>query len=73
MYLNLCTYNQILKDFSNYNNFRIIYYIYLLFILGYPCCKTTNVVIETDGNGEWGIENDQWCGIRKVIKSYIKY
>ncbi|ORY64532.1 Metallo-dependent phosphatase [Neocallimastix californiae] len=32
---------------------------------GYPCCKTTNVVIETDGNGEWGIENDQWCGIRK--------
>jgi len=31
--------------------------------LGYPCCKTTTTVVETDADGEWGIENDQWCGI----------
>jgi len=32
--------------------------------LGYPCCTsdTTEVYYE-DGDGPWGVENDQWCGI----------
>jgi len=32
--------------------------------LGYPCCsgETPEVVYE-DGDGRWGVENDQWCGI----------
>jgi len=33
--------------------------------LGYPCCKTTDQVVYKDSDGEWGIENDQWCGIEK--------
>jgi len=31
--------------------------------LGYNCCKKTKIVIYTDGNGSWGIENFKWCGI----------
>jgi len=31
--------------------------------LGYPCCKSTTAVVETDANGRWGIENNQWCGL----------
>lgn len=30
--------------------------------LGYPCCKE-NVVVYTDNDGSWGIENGNWCGI----------
>jgi len=30
--------------------------------LGYPCCKGCTV-LETDLDGKWGIENNQWCGI----------
>ena len=29
----------------------------------YPCCKTTKEVVYTDDSGQWGIENDDWCGI----------
>jgi len=28
----------------------------------YPCC-TGNKVVYTDKNGDWGVENDKWCGI----------
>ncbi|OUM62999.1 Non-catalytic module family DOC2, partial [Piromyces sp. E2] len=30
--------------------------------LGYPCCVGC-YVYETDDNGQWGYENNQWCGI----------
>jgi len=33
--------------------------------LGYPCCTTTTYVFETDSNGQWGVENGNWCGIDK--------
>jgi len=29
---------------------------------GYPCCKSCSVVYE-DETGQWGVENDDWCGI----------
>jgi len=28
----------------------------------YPCCKGSRVVY-TDDNGDWGVENNKWCGI----------
>jgi hypothetical protein len=28
----------------------------------YPCCKG-NVVVYTDNDGSWGVENGDWCGI----------
>jgi len=28
----------------------------------YPCCKGTKVVY-TDDDGDWGVENNKWCGI----------
>jgi len=32
--------------------------------LGYPCCSDPNAaVVTTDEFGQWGIENNQWCGI----------
>jgi serine protease inhibitor len=31
--------------------------------LGYPCCKG-NEVLYTDNDGKWGVENDEWCGIK---------
>ncbi|OUM66885.1 Non-catalytic module family DOC2, partial [Piromyces sp. E2] len=31
--------------------------------LGYPCCSFTKEIFFTDQNGNWGIENDNWCGI----------
>ena len=30
---------------------------------GYPCCKGC-YVFETDDDGEWGYEENQWCGIQ---------
>ena len=35
--------------------------------LGYKCCKGCNVVLR-DGTGKWGVENNQWCGIRSTCK-----
>jgi len=29
---------------------------------GYPCCKTCTVYL-TDESGQWGVENNEWCGI----------
>ncbi|ORX82418.1 hypothetical protein BCR32DRAFT_326849 [Anaeromyces robustus] len=35
--------------------------------LGYPCCTNANLdVLFTDDDGDWSIENNNWCGIRKV-------
>nr|AEX92717.1 putative cellulase [Neocallimastix patriciarum] len=32
--------------------------------LGYPCCSSPNARVEyTDNDGNWGIENNDWCGI----------
>jgi mannan endo-1,4-beta-mannosidase len=30
--------------------------------LGYPCCKGNDIVY-TDDDGNWGVENNEWCGI----------
>jgi mannan endo-1,4-beta-mannosidase len=30
--------------------------------LGYPCC-IGDYVVTTDENGDWGVENNEWCGI----------
>jgi len=30
--------------------------------LGYSCCKGCEVIF-TDGDGDWGFENNDWCGI----------
>jgi len=33
---------------------------------GYPCCSSsTTKVAYTDEQGEWGVENGDWCGIPK--------
>ncbi|OUM70073.1 carbohydrate esterase family 1 protein [Piromyces sp. E2] len=31
--------------------------------LGYPCCKFTKEVVYSDADGDWGVENNNWCGI----------
>ncbi|OUM61664.1 Non-catalytic module family DOC2, partial [Piromyces sp. E2] len=33
--------------------------------LGYPCCNYmyNTEVVYTDQDGEWGLENGEWCGI----------
>jgi len=31
--------------------------------IGYPCCKTTCESVYTDESGDWGVENNEWCGI----------
>jgi len=34
--------------------------------LGYSCCVNANVKVDfIDDDGEWGIENGEWCGIPK--------
>jgi len=34
--------------------------------LGYPCCKKENPkVYSKDDDGEWSVENKEWCGIIK--------
>ncbi|ORY81651.1 Oligoxyloglucan reducing end-specific cellobiohydrolase [Neocallimastix californiae] len=38
----------------------------------FPCCTSTTEVVEVDENGEWGIENGNWCGIRSVSNSSAK-
>lgn len=33
---------------------------------GYPCCSEQNTEVQyTDEYGDWGYENDDWCGIRE--------
>eukprot|EP00833_Pecoramyces_ruminatium_P002082 jgi/Orpsp1_1/1176114/evm.model.c7180000056470.1 len=29
---------------------------------GYKCCSANCVVVYTDDDGTWGVENDDWCG-----------
>jgi len=37
--------------------------------LGYPCCSNPNTSVKaTDKDGEWGIENNAWCGINDIQK-----
>ncbi|ORX83291.1 alpha/beta-hydrolase [Anaeromyces robustus] len=31
--------------------------------LGYPCCQYTDEVVYVDDDGDWGVENNDWCGI----------
>jgi len=32
--------------------------------LGYPCCSSWNRDVQyVDGDGQWGVENGNWCGI----------
>jgi len=35
----------------------------------YPCCKG-NKVVYTDKDGQWGVENGQWCGIEASISCF---
>jgi len=37
--------------------------------LGYPCCTSTKEVIDTNEYGTWGIENGDWCGLKKASSS----
>jgi len=30
--------------------------------LGFPCCTARTIVAYTDANGQWGIQNNNWCG-----------
>ncbi|OUM67153.1 Non-catalytic module family DOC2 [Piromyces sp. E2] len=30
--------------------------------IGYECCDEPCTVILTDKDGDWGIQNDKWCG-----------
>jgi len=34
--------------------------------LGFPCCTTKSAVFYTDNSGQWGIENNNWCGLTKA-------
>ncbi|ORX82214.1 hypothetical protein BCR32DRAFT_232114 [Anaeromyces robustus] len=35
---------------------------------GYPCCNGC-YVFETDDDGQWGYENNQWCGIQSYCSN----
>ena len=37
--------------------------------LNYPCCNTCAAVAYSDDDGDWGVENDEWCGIPKKCSS----
>ncbi|OUM66047.1 Non-catalytic module family DOC2, partial [Piromyces sp. E2] len=30
--------------------------------LGFPCCNSCDIVYK-DESGDWGVENNDWCGI----------
>ncbi|ORY54095.1 hypothetical protein LY90DRAFT_366334, partial [Neocallimastix californiae] len=35
--------------------------------MGYACCSPNNTeVYFQDENGDWGVENNDWCGITKA-------
>jgi len=36
--------------------------------LGYPCCEVCGNVYDTDDDGQWGYEDNQWCGIPSYCK-----
>ncbi|ORX84818.1 alpha/beta-hydrolase [Anaeromyces robustus] len=31
--------------------------------LGYPCCTKTTAVVYHDNDGDWGVEDNHWCGL----------
>ncbi|OUM56962.1 carbohydrate esterase family 1 protein [Piromyces sp. E2] len=33
--------------------------------LGYPCCEVTKEIVYVDEDGNWGVENNDWCGIEE--------
>ncbi|ORX82805.1 hypothetical protein BCR32DRAFT_219082 [Anaeromyces robustus] len=37
--------------------------------LGYPCCSYSKNVLFEDNDGQWSVENDNWCGIPKGTSS----
>jgi len=37
--------------------------------LGYECCKNSCNVVYTDEDGDWGVENNEWCGIPETCSS----
>jgi len=40
---------------------------------GYPCCSSSNTkIVYQDESGDWGIENNNWCGITKIDKTSEK-
>jgi len=39
--------------------------------LGYQCCSSCNVSY-TDGDGDWGFENGDWCGIKDSCKAPVE-
>jgi len=39
--------------------------------LGYPCCQQTTEVVYVDQDGEWGYENNTWCGIGKGASNAV--
>ncbi|KAG4085439.1 alpha/beta-hydrolase [Neocallimastix lanati (nom. inval.)] len=41
--------------------------------LGYPCCTSTSDVVYTDDDGDWGIENNNWCGIETCWSLKLGY
>ncbi|ORX49643.1 Six-hairpin glycosidase, partial [Piromyces finnis] len=39
--------------------------------LGYKCCPSSNCIVYlTDENGDWGIDNKQWCGINPSVCNF---
>ncbi|OUM64986.1 Non-catalytic module family DOC2, partial [Piromyces sp. E2] len=41
--------------------------------LGYSCCSSTNKIVYTDSDGNWGIENNKWCGIGTCWANKLGY
>ncbi|OUM68451.1 family 5 glycoside hydrolase, partial [Piromyces sp. E2] len=37
----------------------------------YPCCQD-NIVVYSDNDGDWGVENNEWCGINSSSSCWSK-
>jgi len=55
---------------SNNNNNNINNDICFSINLGYPCCNG-NIVYYTDNDGQWGYENNNWCGITESNQNVL--
>ncbi|ORX84870.1 hypothetical protein BCR32DRAFT_217495 [Anaeromyces robustus] len=33
--------------------------------LGYSCCTSNDIILYSDADGDWSVENNEWCGIIK--------
>jgi len=40
--------------------------------LGYPCCQGEVEYVESNENGDWGLENNEWCGLPKTSNNRSK-